>query len=217
MGMKYSNVVGRGEHVFVAGGTGSGKTFLAAEYLRPYNNVVVLDTKGMFGNWDDMDDKELTVVERLHELPAVKTPKIIYRPIFQELTQEFYNSFFQWVYLRRNTIVLLDEAMQVTPSPSVVPEWLRGCLQRGRQLSVGIWSLTQRPKNISPLLISEATHLFIFRLNLNQDREKLVEVTGCNEFYVKPPQHTFWYLNMFRDAQTARKGKLVVKRRIKEK
>ena len=208
---KYSTI-GRGEHVFVAGGTGSGKTFLAAEYLRPYNNVIVLDTKGMFENWDDMDDKELTLVERLDDLPKVKTPKIIYRPIFQELTQESYNTFFSWVYQRRNTICMLDEAMQLSPSPSILPEWLRGCLQRGRQLNIGIWSLTQRPKTISPLLISESTHIFAFRLNLDQDREKLVEVTGCKELYIKPEKHSFWYMNMFKDAQTAKKGKLVIKR-----
>lgn len=199
--------------MFVAGGTGSGKTFLAAEYLRPYNHVVVLDTKGMFSNWDNMESgKEIVTVDRLTDLPKVKTPKIIYRPIFQELTDEYYNSFFQWIYLRRNTIVLIDEAMMVTPSSGSIPEYLRGCLQRGRQLNIAIWSLTQRPKNISPLLISEATHLFIFRLNLNQDREKLVEVTGCTEFYQKPPQYTFWYLNLFRDAQRAKQGKLIVKK-----
>ena len=211
MATKHS-IIGRGEHVFIAGGTGSGKTFLASEYLRAYNNVVVLDTKGMFDNWDTMEEKELTVAERLQDLPRIKTSKIIYRPIFQELTQESYNSFFEWLYLRRNTICLIDEAMQVSPSPAVLPEWLRGCLQRGRQLKIGIWSLTQRPKSISPLLISEATHIFTFRLNLDQDREKLVEVTGCKEFYVKPEKHSFWYLNMFKDAQTAKKGKLIIKR-----
>lgn len=197
----------------MAGGTGSGKTFLAAEYLRPYNNVVVLDSKGMFDNWDNMEiGKELTIAERLTDLPKIKTPKIIYRPVFQELEQEYYNAFFQWVYLRRNTIVLVDEAMMISPSPSIIPEYLRGCLQRGRQLNVAVWSLTQRPKSISPLMISEATHLFVFRLNLNQDREKLVEVSGCTEFYTKPEKYTFWYLNMFRDAQTATKGKLVIKK-----
>lgn len=211
MNRKY-NIVKRGEHVFVAGGTGSGKTFLAAEYLRPYNNVIVLDTKGMFENWDNLADNEITFTERLTDLPKIKTPKIVYRPVFQELTQESFNKFFAWIYQRRNTICLIDEAMQVSPSPSILPEWLRGCLQRGRQLDIGIWSLTQRPKTISPLLISEATHIFTFRLNLDQDREKLVEVSGCKEFYTKPELHSFWYLNMFRDSQTVKKGKLIMKK-----
>lgn len=195
--------------MFIAGGTGSGKTFLAAEYLRVYNHVIVLDTKAMFENWNNMESDELTIGEKLADLEKIKTSKIIYRPIFKELNQEIFDKFFQWVYNRRRTIVLIDEAMQVSVNPHVLPEWLRGCLQRGRQLDIGIWSLTQRPKAISPLLLSEATHAFIFRLNLDQDREKLVEVTGCKEFLYKPKKYNFWYLNLFKDGQVAKKGKIV--------
>ena len=36
------------EHVFIAGRTGSGKTFLAETYLASFPNVIVLDTKGFF-------------------------------------------------------------------------------------------------------------------------------------------------------------------------
>jgi len=206
------DIIRRGEHVFIAGGTGSGKTFLASEYLRPYNHVVVLDTKGLFDNWNNMDKQELTICTRLSELPKVKTSKIIYRPVFQELEETAYNRFFEWIYKRKRTICLIDEAMQVSPAPLILPIWLRGCLQRGRQMEIGIWSLCQRPKNISPLMISEATHIFSFRLNLDQDREKLVEVTGCKEFLHKPEKYSFWYLNLFRDAQVARKGRLVKRR-----
>jgi len=202
----------RSEHVFIAGGTGSGKTFLASHYLSKYSNVIVLDTKGMFDNWDYMSDKELTIVERLTDLENVKTPKIIYRPIFQEMTQDVYNMFFSWVYRRKNTIVLIDEAMQISPNPHVIPEWLRGCLQRGRQKNVSIWALTQRPKSISPLFLSEATHIFVFRLNMEQDREKVVDVTGHSKFIEKPERHCFWYLNLTDDDGRVVKGKMEVER-----
>ena len=154
---KRFNIIKRSEHVFVAGGTGSGKTFLASEYLKGYNNVIVLDTKGMFDNWDYMSSVELSVVDRLEDVYNVSTSKIIYRPRFQELTQDFYNEFFKWVYLRKNTTILIDEAMQVSPNPHIIPEWLRGCLQRGRQRKVSIWSLTQRPLNISPLMLKSVS------------------------------------------------------------
>ena len=200
----------RSEHVFMAGGTGSGKTFLSSHYLSKYSNVIVLDTKGMFDNWDYMSDKELTIVERLTDLENVKTPKIIYRPIFQEMTQEVYNLFFSWVYRRKNTTVLIDEVMQISPNPHILPEWLRGCLQRGRQKNVSIWALTQRPKSISPLFLSESTHIFVFRLNMEQDREKVVDVTGQYQFMQKPEKHCFWYLNLTDDNGKIVKGKLEV-------
>lgn len=198
------------EHVFIAGGTGSGKTCLASSYLANYNNVVVLDTKAMFDNWNYMTDKELTIVDTLSDIQLVKTPKIIYRPIFSELNDEYYNKFFSWIYRRRNTIVLIDEAMQISPNPQVLPEWLRGCLQRGRQKNIGIWSLTQRPKSISPLFLSESTHMFIFRLNMEQDREKVVSVAGHKEFLVKPEKYCFWYLNLVDDNGRVVKGKLQI-------
>ena len=200
----------RSEHVFIAGGTGSGKTFLASHYLSKYKNVIVLDTKGMFDNWDYMCDNELTVIEKLADIEKVKTSKIIYRPIFQELTEEYYNLFFSWVYRRKNTIVLIDEAMQISPNPHILPEWLRGCLQRGRQKNISIWALTQRPKSISPLFLSESTHIFTFRLNLEQDRRKVVDVTGHEEFYNKPEKHCFWYLNLVADDGKVVKGKLEI-------
>jgi len=207
-----SRPIRRSEHVFIAGGTGSGKTYLASHYLANYQNVIVLDTKGMFDNWDYMSDKELTIADRLTDLEKVKTSKIIYRPIFQEMTQDVYNMFFSWVYRRKNTIVLIDEAMQISPNPHVIPEWLRGCLQRGRQKNVSIWALTQRPKSISPLFLSEATHIFVFRLNMEQDREKVVDVTGHSKFIEKPERHCFWYLNLTDDDGRVVKGKMEVER-----
>ena len=43
------------EHVFIAGRTGSGKTFLEKAYLAGFKNVIILDTKGTF-YWEQIPD-----------------------------------------------------------------------------------------------------------------------------------------------------------------
>lgn len=190
------------EHVFIAGRTGSGKTFLARKYLNRYKNVVALDTKGTL-QWPEVPDEELTLVSRLADLGGAKTPKIIYRPSWEEMEVDFYNEFFRWCYMRGNTIVWIDEAMSVCPNPHKIPDYYKAVLTRGRELQVAAWSLSQRPSGIPQVIMSEATHFFVFDLNMPQDREKLVEVTGAMELMKKPStqygEYAFWYYNVNRD------------------
>lgn len=190
-------VIKPNEHVFIGGRTGTGKTWLAKKYLTNYEFVVALDTKGMLvQDWTEPGPKELTVVTRLADLEKVKTPKIIYQPTWDEMTFDHYNAFFFWIYQRRNTIVWIDEAMSVCPNPMKIPDGYRACLTRGRQLNIGVWSLSQRPSGLPQVILSEATHFFVFDLSLPQDREKLVEITGAVELYEMPSKHgkyVFWY------------------------
>lgn len=213
------------EHVFIPGRTGSGKTYLARKYLANYKNVVAIDTKGLL-SWPEIpgtiwtgkekenlknnfQNKELTMVFNLRDLAAVETPKIIYRPTWDELKEEYYNEFFKWIYLRQNTIVWIDEVMSICPTPYKIPEYYKAILTRGRQRQTAAWSLTQRPSGIPQIIMSESTHFFAFDLNLPQDRDKLTEVTGARELQEKPGKYLFWYYHVERD--TAYKAKLVEK------
>lgn len=195
-------VIKPSEHTFIAGRTGSGKTYLARKYLARYENVVALDTKGTL-DWPEVADDEKTIITNLSGLGAARTRKIIYRPEWQELELEFYNEFFRWCYMRGQTIVWVDEAMSVCPNPHRMPDYYKAILTRGRELDVSIWSLTQRPAGIPQVIMSESTHFFIFDLNMPQDRYKLAEVTGAEELQDKPSteygNYSFWYYNTDRD------------------
>jgi len=183
------------EHVFIGGRTGSGKSFLVRKYLAGFENVVVLDTKGTV-EWPEISKEEKTLVRCLTDLSRVETPKIIYRPVWEEHTQAHFNSFFQWCYMRQNCVVWVDEVFTVSPNPQVLPPYYRAILTQGRELGVAAWSLSQRPAGISALPISEASHFFIFDLNMPQDRRKIVDVTGVTEFYQKPGKYNFWYYHV---------------------
>lgn len=214
------------EHVLIAGRTGSGKTVLARIYLAGFKNVVVLDTKGLFKwpeipgtKWggDDQEilidgNKQLTLVSHLADLGKVKTSKVIYRPVFSEMNQEFYNAFYRWAYFRRNTIVYTDELMSVCKNAQTYPEYLGAIMTRGRELKVAHWGATQRPANIAIITISEATHFFVFDLNMKADRERLTELSGCQEFNqrvsLKHGAFSFWYYNVGNDIAVPARLKL---------
>lgn len=203
--MPKQKIIRPNEHVFIAGRTGSGKTWAARKYLAGYENVVALDTKGTL-TWPEAGE-DLTLVTRLNDIPEVETGKIIYRPDWQELEDEYYNRFFRWIYQRRNTIVWIDEVMSICPNPFKIPDYYKACLTRGRELGIGVWSLTQRPSGIPQVIMSEATHYLIFNLTMPQDRVKIVEMTGATEIMEMPGKYVFWYYHV--EAEKARLARLV--------
>lgn len=200
------------EHVFIAGMTGSGKTFLAEHYLVGVNKpVFVLDTKGMF-DWEIVPADKKIIVTHLEELPEAdrKFDRIIYRPAREELDPIFYNAFYEYCYYRGNCTAVTDEVMQVCPSPSRIPEYYKGILTRGRELNVNAWSLTQRPATIPVVIYSESTHWFIFKLNNKNDRKRLAEFTGYDQLLDTVPMYIFNYFNA-KTSAPPRRGTLKVK------
>lgn len=186
------------EHVVICGMTGSGKTYLAQVYLmNTPHDVFVLDTKGTF-NWDLVPDDKKQVITTFDEFDNLNTnvSKYIYRPIWEELDEYYYNEFFKFCMQRKNCIILIDEGMQVSKSASSIIEWYKGALTRGRELNVSVWTLTQRPANIPIVVFSESTHYFIFKLNNIMDRKRLSDYTGYTEFLIPPDiKHSFLYFN----------------------
>lgn len=197
------------QHVFIAGMTGSGKTFLSKVYLAGNDKqVFALDSKGTF-EWEQIPEKLITLITHLSELPAAaqKYKYVVYRPVSEELDFEFYNAFFKFCYDLRNCTVYVDEAAQICPSPTKIPDGYKSILTRGRELNVNVWSATQRPANLPILIYSEASHWFIFKLNAVQDRKKLVEFSGYEEFNDILPEHVFNYFNAV-TGKPPKKGKL---------
>jgi hypothetical protein len=197
------------EHVFIAGRTRSGKTFLAQNYLANYPTVIALDTKGKL-NWEEVPDNEKTLITRLEDLPKVKTDKIIYRPRFEELNWDFYEEFFRYCYFRGNLIVWIDEVMSICPTPQKIPEYYKAILTRGAELGVGAWSLSQRPSTIPLVIMSESLHIFCFDLNMTEDRKRMSAISEHPQMLDKPGHHIFWYYNQ-QTGDTPVKAQLVIK------
>lgn len=170
------------------GQTGSGKTTLA-EYVcstRPY--VVALDPKGMLF-WDGY-----AVHTRLEQLVACREPRLVYRPVYDELQDpDVMDLFFQWVFRRRNTALYVDEIYAVARG-DVYPFHLGACLTRGREVGVVVYSATQRPARVPQIIFSESEHVYCFKLKLPQDRDRMEEITGLDASRIATlPKHQFYY------------------------
>lgn len=183
------------EHVAIVGATGSGKTYTARKYHANIPFVAAIDIKGTL-KWPEVPKEELTIVTRLREIGMARTPKVIYRPNPAEMNEDYYDAFFEWCYKRKNTRVWVDEARAICPTPFHLPFWMMSILTRGRELNVGMTSITQRPKKIPLEIFSESTHFFVHHLNLKEDRERMVEVTERPEVLKSPVGHDFWYYRM---------------------
>lgn len=216
--------IGQDEHVFIPGMTGSGKSVLAEIYLAgaAFPHVVMLDTKGQVYErrkkkqplWRGLvEGTDFVVVERLADLNRVRTPKMIYAPVWEEQTPEHYNSLMQWVYRRENTTLWIDELMEVAPGPTRYPDYLKALYTRGRSKNVGVWACTQRSLDIPTIVLSNSSHYFVFNMNQPQDRKRLADVTGIQEFHDKPgdiarDKFAFWYFK--NGSLNAEIGKLTI-------
>lgn len=186
------------EHCFIPGKTGSGKTYLGRKFLCRYEYVTVLDTKGTL-SWPEVPQKELGIATSLSELSRLPHKKLIYKPCKEEMNLDSYNDFFCWCYDRGNNIVWIDELMGVCPSPFRYPQGLADIYQRGRELNVAAWGMSQRPSQIPAITMTEATHFFVFLLSSFQDRKKVVQWTGQDELINVPGRQSdylFYYYNV---------------------
>jgi hypothetical protein len=186
----------KGHHVFIAGQTGSGKSVLAEIYCAGRENVILLDTKGET-NFSMIPDAP--VFDRLDELVNFEQGKAIYRPRWEELNPEYYDKFFEWIYRRKNTDVWVDEVMSLYENANSILPFHKACLTRGRTRKISVWNVTQRPKTIPLTCISESKHFFIFDLNLDADRKRIMEIVPFKELETVASkaggEFAFWYYN----------------------
>lgn len=171
-------VPGRTDRVAFIGQTGSGKTTLARWLLQSRTYVVLLDVKGTI-SWPGYTlVKSLRAAEKLDPDEA---PRIIYRPTYDELEDwSVLDRFFRWCYERGNCTVYIDETMGICNGDSF-PRWYGACLTRGRESGVEVWSATQRPLRIPQVTLSEAEHVYTFRLRMPQDRARVEQLTAISQ------------------------------------
>lgn len=152
---------------------------------RRRRHVLVLDLKGTL-KWSGFN-----VVKQFKKLTGSKEACLCYRPTYDE-TQDagIQARLWEWIYRRQHTTVYVDETAAITQG-DLFPYYYGGCLMRGRELGIELWSATQRPLRIPQVVLSESEHVYAFRLRLPQDRKRVGDLTNIPEGRIQelPKQH----------------------------
>lgn len=202
-----SSEISRSEHVFICGGTGTGKSQLAEIYLagENYPFVVKLDTKGeVFERqaagipcWQGLEEGvDYQIVYRLKDLEYADKNKIIYAPDYDEQEMIYYDAFFKWCYERQNTTIWIDELMSICDNPHRMPRMLKAIYTRGRSRQTTCWACSQRCSEIPNIILANTQIFFCFTMNLESDRKKLVLMTDQEDFIIKPKKYYFWFYKL---------------------
>jgi DNA helicase HerA-like ATPase len=213
-------VPGKGEHAFLVGKTGSGKSFGARRFLQfrraedgtlqERKHVVVYDGKGML-RWGASGYIRCTTFKEFYKRcnDPDKFPKVIYAPKASELQDvSLHEAFFRLAYERRHNTVYVDEAYSVIygPRKDDLPPSYHAILTRGRELGVEIISASQRPKDISLTVMSESTNFYVFKLTMAGDTKRISEMIPLGQDEISAlPKHYFYY---YRDGEDAPVGPL---------
>ena len=79
---------------------------------------------------------------------------------------------------------------------------LKNVYTRGREFGIGMWASAQRPSLIPLFAISESNHLFIFRLNMEEDRRRLASFAGDRVMNPIRDPHGFYHYVVTDDQAT---------------
>lgn len=167
------------DRIFVAGKTGSGKTEAVRQLVvDPLDRVLFLDIKGREHRnlpYPVVEDLDAVHTALFAEDADRRLDKFVLSP--ERPTIELFDDVCRLVYERGNFHLVADELKSVYHG-SGLTEHHNLIMTNGRDKGVGMTSTTQRPKRIPIESISEAEHIFGFRLKTKTDRDRMTEVVG---------------------------------------
>lgn len=164
------------QHAFFAGKSQSGKTTLVRLFINKYPRVVIHDRKHEWGAFAQRNHYYIaTVPEQLYTLLHKGAKRIIYQAASPEIDD--FDDVCKIIYDLGNITFVIDEAASYCPTGRV-PFWCGELLRLGSGRGIGVISLTQRPRDVANVLLSESTIIVSFRLSLQTDRTKIAETCG---------------------------------------
>jgi hypothetical protein len=177
------NLVWRqGEHITLAGGTGSGKTTFARELLPRRRYVAVLGTKARSASLYRPLEKLGFVTRSTWDPRPEDEPKVIFKPPLvggaagKAEQAEAFREMLTNVFEEGNWCIYLDEARYITNFLGLQTE-MELLWEQGRELGISVVIGTQRPVKI-PVIAWEAQHLFVWRFTEKRDVDTISDFTG---------------------------------------
>ena len=153
------------EDCIIVGMKGGGKTYLANEILHSLTNipVIVFDF-----NWG-FHDSRAVVVHNLQEVFKIfdeMKGHVIFQPY--DKSKAVFESFCTEIFARSNLVNLIDET-HVYVSKQGICKPYNNLILSGRPRGISTISISSRPQNLPNNVLTNARHIFAFKLNLESD------------------------------------------------
>jgi hypothetical protein len=156
------------QRVALVGKTASGKTYFARHLCAPLPRLIVFDPKGTLNTPEWNLGSGGDVIRRLK---AGKPGRLrVPAPFNGDWTP-----YLRLVWSLKNITLYIDEIYGVIEPGHKPPAEFSALYTRGRELGIGVWGATQRPVWVPIFCLSEAEWLFVFRLSMKSDRQRLME------------------------------------------
>jgi len=193
------------EDLVICGSKGSGKSYLANELLKSFNNITCIVWDYNFQFHDARSMLFHTLDELLEVFDKAKRGRYILQPY--DKSQQAFENLCDAVFERGNCVLFLDELHLFTSKQSLIKPF-QNLILSGRPRGVSVISISTRPASIPNAVLSNASHVFCFRLNIESDVKFLESWMGSEVWQLMPvdkrqkmkdapvlPEHTFYYRN----------------------
>lgn len=147
-----------GEHVFIAGDTGQGKTYLIARLIQLRKYVLFIRTKLQ----DDTPVPGLVRVTSATAMQELYSTRLLLEPPYKRQYFEVMRAL-EAVWQMGGWTVVIDEEFYVERKLRII-EPIEMLATQGRSHKITVVIGSQRPSRITRFAIAESTHVFSFRL-----------------------------------------------------
>ena len=169
----------QGQHWLCVGGTGSGKSTIAGEFLPRRKLVVVCVSKGMDEIFDGPYYREY---ETIKKWPPGRSSleKVLLRPGNQKTNADtrahktaIFRNMFDDVLLRRgHWCIVVDEEHYMCETLGLKAD-IADLLEQGRSANISMWNNTQRPAGVPLATYVNASHGSLFSTQEEYDVQRL--------------------------------------------
>lgn len=202
----------QGDHVVIAGPTGSGKTTLAKSLLDKRGHVLAFGTKAHDPTLEQ-EFKDWSFVQSMSEIENWQNRVILWpRPKRKESADEWrarqrnaYKEAFDVMIKARGWCLYIDELKYMCdPKFGGVGNQIEMLHYIGRSAKTTLISSVQRPSFVPLAVLSNASHAYVARTTLDEDIKRLGNLGGVNRremgnaIMSLPSEHDFVYIPTLR-------------------
>lgn len=194
------------ERVAIVGKTGSGKTYLSRVLTWGLERLVCFDPKSTLGLAQDWRLEDWTAKGRRDLLAGKPVRLRVPGPSPDDNPETYWLPYLRDLYDAGDVVLFIDEVYGVIPPGKTPSPELTALYTRGRELGIGVFAASQRPKLVPLFMLSESDWFFTFRLLLEDDRKRMAEVCGPDVMASPSDPYGFWLYNVAWDAPIYSKG-----------